>query len=51
MASAQASADDLASARLSAQDTLASDYLQLRKSDELKRLLDEAALYVAKGAL
>src|SRR6516165_8105112 len=39
VASAQASAGDLASARLSAQGTLASDYLQLRMADELKRLL------------
>src|SRR6516162_433306 len=43
VASAQASAGDLASARLSAQGTLASDYLQLRMADELKRLLDAAA--------
>ncbi len=40
VASAQASAGDLASARLSAQGTLASDYLQLRVADELKRLLE-----------
>ncbi len=40
VASAQASAADLASARLSAQSELASDYFQLRVSDELKRLLD-----------
>jgi NodT family efflux transporter outer membrane factor (OMF) lipoprotein len=39
IATAQASAGDLASARLSAQGTLASDYLQLRVADELKRLL------------
>ncbi len=39
-ASAQASAADLASARLSAQSELASDYFQLRVTDELKRLLD-----------
>src|SRR5215471_7460471 len=43
VASAQASAGDLASARLSAQGTLASDYLQLRMADELKRLFDAAA--------
>ena len=40
VANAQASAADLASARLSAQGTLAGDYLQLRIADELKRLLD-----------
>jgi NodT family efflux transporter outer membrane factor (OMF) lipoprotein len=40
VATAQASAADLASARLSAQGTLAGDYLQLRIADELKRLLD-----------
>jgi NodT family efflux transporter outer membrane factor (OMF) lipoprotein len=39
IATAQAGAGDLASARLSAQGTLASDYLQLRVADELKRLL------------
>jgi NodT family efflux transporter outer membrane factor (OMF) lipoprotein len=40
LATAQASAGDLASARLSAQAQLASAYFQLRVSDELKRLLD-----------
>ncbi len=49
VANAQASAGDLASARLSAQGTLASDYLQLRVSDELKRLLDAAAKYYAES--
>src|ERR1700746_1234069 len=49
VASAQASAGDLASARLSAQGTLASDYLQLRMSDELKRLFDAAAKYYAES--
>jgi len=49
VASAQASAGDLASARLSAQGTLASDYLQLRMSDELKRLFDAAASYYAES--
>ena len=39
VASAQASAGQLASARLSAQTTLASAYLQLRVADELSRLL------------
>lgn len=41
-ATAQASAGTLAGARLSAQGTLASDYMQLRVADELKRLLDRA---------
>jgi NodT family efflux transporter outer membrane factor (OMF) lipoprotein len=49
VASAQASAGDLASARLSAQGTLASDYLQLRVTDELKRLLDAAAGYYTES--
>ena len=39
-ASAQASAADLANARLSAQSQLAQDYVQLRADDELKRLTD-----------
>ncbi len=39
VANAQASAGDLASARLAAQGALASDYMQLRISDELQRLL------------
>jgi len=42
-ANAQASAADLAAARLSAQSVLATDYLDLRISDELRRLLDETA--------
>ena len=41
VASAQASEADLAAARLSAQATLASDYIQLRIADEQKQLLDE----------
>src|SRR5215813_4546860 len=49
VASAQASAGDLASARLSAQGALASDYLQLRMSDELKRLFDAAASYYSES--
>jgi NodT family efflux transporter outer membrane factor (OMF) lipoprotein len=49
VANAQASAGDLASARLSAQGTLASDYLQLRMADELKRLFDAAASYYAES--
>ena len=39
-ASAQASAADLANAQLSAQSQLATDYVQLRADDELKRLTD-----------
>ncbi len=49
VASAQASAGDLASARLSAQGTLTSDYLQLRVADELKRLLNAAASYYTES--
>lgn len=41
IATAQASAADLAAARLSAQAALATDYFQLRIADELKRLLDD----------
>ena len=39
--SAQASAAALASARLSAQATLATDYFELRAQDQLQRLLDD----------
>jgi NodT family efflux transporter outer membrane factor (OMF) lipoprotein len=49
IANAQASAADLASVRLSAQGTLAGDYLQLRIADELKRLLDESAKAYAES--
>ncbi|HEY3912333.1 MAG TPA: efflux transporter outer membrane subunit [Stellaceae bacterium] len=49
VATAQASAADLASARLSAQGTLAGDYLQLRIADELKRLLDQSAAAYAES--
>jgi NodT family efflux transporter outer membrane factor (OMF) lipoprotein len=41
-ASAQASAGDLAAARLSLQGQLVSDYLALRVADEQRRLLDDA---------
>jgi len=49
VASAQASAGNLASARLSAQGALASDYLQLRMSDELRRLLDAVASFYTES--
>jgi NodT family efflux transporter outer membrane factor (OMF) lipoprotein len=49
VASAQASAGDLASARLSAQGSLATDYLELRVADELKRLLDSAVKAYAQS--
>src|SRR5581483_12251735 len=46
VANAQASAADLAAARLSAQGTLAADYFQLRVEDELAQLLaDETAAF------
>jgi len=41
IASARASEAELAAARLSAQATLASDYIELRVSDEQQQLLDE----------
>ncbi len=41
VASAQASEAELAAARLSAQATLASDYIQLRIAEEQKQLLDQ----------
>ena len=44
VAGAQATAAVLASARLSAQTSLAIDYFQLRAQDELKRLLDAAVV-------
>jgi NodT family efflux transporter outer membrane factor (OMF) lipoprotein len=41
VANAQASEADIAAARLSAQGTLATDYVELRVTDEMKQLLDE----------
>jgi NodT family efflux transporter outer membrane factor (OMF) lipoprotein len=41
VANAQASEAELAAARLSAQATLATDYIELRVADEQKQLLDE----------
>jgi NodT family efflux transporter outer membrane factor (OMF) lipoprotein len=49
VASAQASAGDLASVRLAAQGQLASSYAQLRVADELKRLLDTSAKAFAEA--
>jgi NodT family efflux transporter outer membrane factor (OMF) lipoprotein len=48
-ANAQASAADLAAARLSAQAELATDYFQLRVEDELKRLLDATVTAFARS--
>ena len=49
VATAQADASDVANARLAAQGQLASDYMQLRVSDELKRLLDAAVAAYAES--
>jgi NodT family efflux transporter outer membrane factor (OMF) lipoprotein len=49
VASAQAGAGDLASARLAAQGQLAGDYAQLRVADELKRLLDTSVTAYAES--
>jgi NodT family efflux transporter outer membrane factor (OMF) lipoprotein len=49
VASAQASAGDLAAATLSAQSLLATNYLQLRVADELKRLLDDTTVAFARS--
>ena len=48
-ASAQASAADLAAARLSSQAALASSYLLLRTIDEQKRILDESVAAFRKS--
>jgi NodT family efflux transporter outer membrane factor (OMF) lipoprotein len=44
VANAQASAADLAAAQLSAQGTLATDYFELRITDEAKGILEETAV-------
>jgi NodT family efflux transporter outer membrane factor (OMF) lipoprotein len=49
VASAQASAADLANARLAAQSALASDYFQLRIADALMRLLDQTIAAYAES--
>ena len=49
VASAQASAGDLASARLSAQALLATDYFGLRAADEQKRILDASVKAFAQA--
>jgi NodT family efflux transporter outer membrane factor (OMF) lipoprotein len=48
-ATAQASAADLAAARLLAQAELATDYFELRVEDELKRLLDATVIAFARS--
>src|ERR1019366_2831027 len=47
-ANAQASASDLANARLSAQMEVAADYIQLRQQDEEKRILDATVVAYSK---
>ena len=47
-ANAQASAADLANARLSAQMELAADYITLRQLDEQKRIFDDTVTAYAK---
>src|SRR5579875_2444767 len=49
LAGAQASAAELANARLSAQATLAGDYFQLRIADALQRLLDRTIAAYAEA--
>ena len=48
-AAAQASADDLAAARLSIQTTLAQDYVQLRIADQQRDLYDDTVAAYAKA--
>lgn len=48
-ASAEASADQLAAARLTSQAALAGDYFALRGADELQRLLDSTVLAYEKS--
>ncbi len=48
-ASADASAEDLAAARLSAQAQLATDYFELRALDEQKRLLDDSVVAFSRS--
>ena len=50
LASVQASAADLANARLSAQADLASAYFQLRAADEQKRLLESSIAAYKRSA-
>jgi NodT family efflux transporter outer membrane factor (OMF) lipoprotein len=49
VAGAQASAADIANARLSAQATLAIDYFNLRASDSLQKLLDDTVKQYARA--
>jgi NodT family efflux transporter outer membrane factor (OMF) lipoprotein len=49
VAGAQASAADIANARLSAQATLAIDYFDLRASDSLQKLLDDTVKQYARA--
>jgi len=49
VASAQASAADIANARLSAQATLATDYFDLRAADSLQKLLDDTVKQYARS--
>lgn len=49
VATAQASAADLAAARLSAQELLAADYFQLRGQDTQKRLLEDTIVAYEKA--
>ena len=51
VANAQASEADLAAARLSAQGTLATDYIELRVTDEMKQLLDDTVAAYKRSLL